>query len=242
MVMKTKENGEAADADKNQEKSLSASEQPSDSEGDRTTSSAFDPTGSGAPADVEVGAPSQLLKDPAGGPNKPLPICLSFNRVPQAAATVDPKPEPEPEPSSHVPRRRRGRPRKQPLPPVGNDDKSVVVEETKKSEKMEVTETGSDVAETPAPVKRGRGRPPKKSKLCSPDAQAGSSPSKSSKDSPARLSCDSKNQNANAEALLGDINAPRPLTRGSLGKDFPSAKKRSWIDIEKDLDPDVESE
>ncbi|XP_051909489.1 MAX gene-associated protein isoform X6 [Hippocampus zosterae] len=36
--------------------------------------------------------------------------------------------------------------------------------------------------------------------------------------------------------------ASRPRTRGSLGKDFPSAKRQSWIDIEMELDPDSDSE
>ncbi|XP_057678673.1 uncharacterized protein magl isoform X3 [Corythoichthys intestinalis] len=34
----------------------------------------------------------------------------------------------------------------------------------------------------------------------------------------------------------------RPRTRGSLGKDFPSAKRQSWLDIEMALDPDLDSE
>ncbi|XP_019737969.1 MAX gene-associated protein isoform X4 [Hippocampus comes] len=36
--------------------------------------------------------------------------------------------------------------------------------------------------------------------------------------------------------------ASRPRTRGSLGKDFPSAKRQSWIDIEMELDHDSDSE
>ncbi|XP_061785343.1 MAX gene-associated protein isoform X1 [Nerophis lumbriciformis] len=42
----------------------------------------------------------------------------------------------------------------------------------------------------------------------------------------------------------GDGNKSRPLTRASLGKNFPSAKRRSWIDLEMEmeLEPDSESE
>lgn len=190
--------------------------------------------------------------------------CLSFNCMRQVPGAV----EAEPDPSPPVVRRPRGRPRKNPLPLVNDSKNHAVVEETRKSTEtiilvkerqnekntLEVTKTQakdapsvvSKVAGNPVPVKRRRGRPPKrKIQLCSPPvAQAESSSSKSNEDSPVRLSCSNKKLKASPAAtkLLGDIKTSRPLTRGALGKDFPSEKKRSWIDVERELEPELESE
>ncbi|XP_077366712.1 MAX gene-associated protein isoform X2 [Festucalex cinctus] len=49
-----------------------------------------------------------------------------------------------------------------------------------------------------------------------------------------------KNQTLARPANVGV--ALRPRTRGSLGKDFPSAKRQSWIDMEMQLDPDSDSD
>lgn len=275
------------DTSKNQEKSFSASDQPTDSENsrileeDKTTSSNFDPKHSGETtslADVailnkSIYASSIPLKVPENSPEghtvaglkKTLATaCLSFNCVRQVPATVST----EPDPSPPIVRRRRGRPRKNPVPLVSDSKKHAVVEETRKSSEtfilvearqnekntLEVTKTqakdtpsvASEVAGNPVPVKRGRGRPPKrKLQLCSPPvAQAGSSSSKSNEDSPVRLSCSNTKLKTSPAAtkLPGEVNASRPLTRGALGKDFPSAKKRSWIDVERELEPELEFE
>lgn len=88
------------------------------------------------------------------------------------------------------------------------------------------------------PGKRGRGRPRKTTTVPVNDGNpsdhsttwrpgACSSADKSSKCTPTRSN------------RLPDRNSRRPLTRGALGKDFPSAKKRSWIDIERELEPDT---
>ncbi|XP_041814517.1 uncharacterized protein magl isoform X2 [Chelmon rostratus] len=193
----------------------------------------------------------------------PAAACLSFNPVQQVPTNV----EPEPEPSPPVVRRGRGRPRKNSVTPASQNGKHTVVEDTSKSvseseisiqvekrqsEKItsEVAKDSPVVSDSPVPVKRGRGRPPKNKsrQVQSPSrVQARSSP-KSSEDSPVRLyrrfkSPDTKPKGSPATTTsLGDVNTSRPLTRGALGKDFPSAKKRSWIDIEKELDPELESE
>ncbi|XP_077597095.1 MAX gene-associated protein isoform X2 [Stigmatopora nigra] len=73
-------------------------------------------------------------------------------------------------------------------------------------------------------VKRGRGRPRKNDSLG--EDGDGAPVRRSKSDSPEE-----------------DGAAPvRPRTRGSLGKDFPSAKRQSWIDMEMALDPDSESD
>ncbi|XP_034756130.1 MAX gene-associated protein [Etheostoma cragini] len=191
--------------------------------------------------------------------------CLSFTCVKQTPTSV------EPDPSPPVVRRRRGRPRKHPITPVSANEKPTVAEDASKSVceretsilvclerqieniALEVTKTqvGNSpgmVSDDPVPVKRGRGRPPKKKcaqPWSSPVLRAGRSPSKSNEDSPVRLSQSPRSKSMGSPStttLLGDINSSRPLTRGALGKDFPSAKKRSWIDVEKDLEPELESE
>lgn len=89
-----------------------------------------------------------------------------------------------------------------------------------------------------APGKRGRGRP-RKTRVHPGDSSddgatwlpgVGLSSDGSSKCTPAR------------SARLSDRNSRRPLTRGALGKDFPSAKKRSWIDVERELEVDTTQE
>ncbi|XP_070844164.1 uncharacterized protein [Chaetodon trifascialis] len=186
---------------------------------------------------------------------------LSLNPVHQVPTHV----EPEPDPSPPVVRRGRGRPRKNSVTPVSGSGKCTVVEGTSKSvisplvekrqrEKMAsevVKDTPGVVSDSPVPVKRARGRPRKNKSapLYSPPAmRARRSSSKSNEDSPVELYHNSKNRDVKlkespaATTLFGDVNTSRPLTRGALGKDFPSAKKRSWIDIEKELDPELESE
>ncbi|XP_045917038.1 MAX gene-associated protein isoform X3 [Micropterus dolomieu] len=195
------------------------------------------------------------------GLNKTLATAgMAFNHVRQIDASV----KLEPDPSAPAVRRRRGRPRKNPITPVSENEKRTLVEDTSESEtsilvgerqseviKTQAEDTPERVIDNPVPVKRGRGRPPKKksAQLWSPAiVLAGSSPSKSNEDSPVRLSRhfkspDAKPKESSAATILHEhMTTSRPLTRGSLGKDFPSAKKRSWIDIEKELEPELESE
>ncbi|XP_031722107.1 MAX gene-associated protein isoform X2 [Anarrhichthys ocellatus] len=200
----------------------------------------------------------------AVGLNKtPSTACLSFNRVKHVPASAKPAPRPP------VVSRCRGRPRKPPVTPVGTSTKHTGVKDSSKREtsllveerqnekltsKVTKTRAGGSpgtAGDSPVPVKRGKGRPPKKktAPLWSPPvAQAGSIPSNSTEDSPVRLSRSSKSPDSKPKEgpaktpSLRNVNASRPLTRGALGKDFPSAKKRSWIDVEKELEPELESE
>nr|XP_046229084.1 MAX gene-associated protein [Scatophagus argus]XP_046229085.1 MAX gene-associated protein [Scatophagus argus] len=165
-------------------------------------------------------------------------------------------------------RRGRGRPRKSAVIPVSENRKPTVVEHSSKSASESETsildeesqnetmtlelakDTSEMVSDDPVPVKRGRGRPPKKSMVgwmrSRPTMGAGSNLSKSDEDDPVGLLFKSPRTKSNSSpattSLLGDRNASRPLTRGALGKDFPSAKKRSWKDIEKELEPELQSE
>lgn len=142
-----------------------------------------------------------------------------------------------------VARRGRGRPRKRVVTPdttpvseeypdveedSSESETSIVVKE--KQNKKIILEVAND-APAVLTAKRGRGRPRKtKQETCSlPDTGAASSPSQSSEDIPVL-----RFQNAPKTANL-HVDTSRPLTRGALGKDFPSAKKRSWIDVEKEL-------
>ncbi|XP_030578026.1 MAX gene-associated protein isoform X2 [Archocentrus centrarchus] len=199
----------------------------------------------------------------SAGLNTTLPAArLSFNpvhHIPPVGSETDP--------SHPIVCRARGRPRKNPAStPVGENEKCTVVEKTrncvsegeismllkkKQSKKNTLEETKMNaedptgkarkVGAKPVPGKRPRGRPPKR--RSAPVKRPASSPLRSS---PARLKCRSQSPAAKAKEspattnILGDIRRSRPLTRGALGKDFPSAKKRSWIDVEKELEPDVE--
>ncbi|XP_060947666.1 MAX gene-associated protein isoform X2 [Limanda limanda] len=161
--------------------------------------------------------------------------------------------------------RRRGRPPKncvaaQPFPvvdetrkPVSDSATAPLVEErqgkkvslglTKKRAAVRPA-VASDAAGSPVPVKRGRGRPPKQRdpvEMWLPAGQRRTGVSKSNEDSPVRLSNLFRGHDTNT-ASLGGQNASRPLTRGALGKDLPSAKRRSWIDLEKELELELESE
>ncbi|XP_070705705.1 uncharacterized protein magl [Pempheris klunzingeri] len=265
---------------KNQEKSLSESDLPLDSEGSGTLEDTASQSSNPEPKRSGVTAPLaefSLLNRPifvpsvtrravenshkggaAAGLNKTgSTACLSFNHVHQIPTSVQPKAKPR----SAAARRRPGRPRKKLVSPDGDNEQRAVVEdssvsvsesetsvlaEERQSEKTTLEETKTQsgdfegmVSDNPVPVKRRRGRPPKNK-----STQAGSSPSKS-EDSPVRLSrsfrsSDSGPKQSPATAILPG--ASRPLTRGALGKDFPSAKKRSWIDVEKELEPEVDSE
>lgn len=105
---------------------------------------------------------------------------------------------------------------------------------TGNAEVRDMPNKASDDAGCPAPAKRPRGRPPKKRQA---NSQTSSPKGASSDDSsPVRFSTCS----FNSPKSEGEAYTARPLTRGSLGKDFPSAKKRSWIDVEKELEPDME--
>ncbi|KAM8726589.1 MAX gene-associated protein isoform 2-T3 [Acanthopagrus schlegelii] len=185
---------------------------------------------------------------------------LSFNCMKPVHTSV----EPEPDVSPTVGRRGRGRPRKSSDSPVSENGKHTEVEETTKSvvktEKVipviqegrrelsrlrRVKNSPGVVKESPVLVKRGRGRPPRSALLRSPPGGAGNGPSNPNKDSLFRLPRGVKSPNTKPEESStspGDRNKSRPMTRGALGKDFPSAKKRSWIDVEKELEPDLESE
>lgn len=160
------------------------------------------------------------------------------------AAEQIPPVDPQPAPTQPAPRSR-GRPRKTPRTHVklAPAREQAAVEDSVKSEKHSETSTpveagpkengplSGTTGDSPVLLKRGRGRPPKRSSSeglwIPPVVQRGSVTPKSV-DIPDHFSKESRKA--------------RPLTRAALGKDFPSAKKRSWIDLEKELERDNESE
>ncbi|XP_047243375.1 uncharacterized protein magl isoform X2 [Girardinichthys multiradiatus] len=96
-----------------------------------------------------------------------------------------------------------------------------------------------EAAHKPTSVKRGRGRPPKKKVVEGRSSAVKRPRSPDSNDYTPIFSMTSL-KSPNSPTSQGEGFTSRPLTRASLGKDFPSAKKRSWIDIEKELEPDLE--
>ncbi|XP_056150931.1 uncharacterized protein LOC130125395 [Lampris incognitus] len=157
-------------------------------------------------------------------------------------------------PSPPVVRRGRGRPRKHALviPVKQNKKISPVNKETSGQVKVRV------VQDNPVPVKRRRGRPRKNFAAISKSLavvtgsrqrKAESAPTERSRasssltnasqsqNSPFRLTrSQNRSITSHSESSELEYNTPRPVTRSALGKDFPSAKKKSWMDIEKELE------
>ncbi|XP_076016321.1 MAX gene-associated protein [Genypterus blacodes] len=166
--------------------------------------------------------------------------------------------------AQNVARRGRGRPPKQTqtvTPGGGNEKRSPVEkagietngEQTAVKEPTEAEGTLGNIGKVvfnPPPAKRGRGRPPKSKKKPEDtewrETSAGTEPKHKSPAtqtgsghpavSPVRWPRSLKSP----ESISKDSPSSRPLTRGALGKDFPSAKKRSWIDVQKDLEREME--
>ncbi|XP_029984833.1 MAX gene-associated protein isoform X2 [Sphaeramia orbicularis] len=251
-----------ADSSKNQERSISECEQPSDSDRSHIKEedkpihpSDSEPKCSGGTFPLaelvllnktiykpSTGQQPGQQNDDGGsavGLDKPLTnACLSFNSVPEV-------PEPVPSPNVlSIFRRGPGRPRKHPVIPISENRKRMIVGNGSKKfnswkvrSQIQVKDT---IEKNGVPVKRGRGRPPRKSEnLMGPPAPKRR---EASPDGPTYTPNGKSVVSSTADASLKDANTTRPLTRGSLGKDFPSAKKRSWIDVEKELEPDMDSE
>ncbi|XP_059212334.1 uncharacterized protein magl isoform X2 [Centropristis striata] len=260
---------------KNQDKSVSDRDHPSDSESSSTLkdksvkslNSNSERSGVTAPLAglallnksifvppvvVRTVESSQVGGTAVGVKKTPSTARLSFTHMKQTPKSVEPNLNPV------VGQRRRGRPPKNPITPVSaaaglkvvEYNKSVIERKTliqikeKQSEKRTFEETKTQaedcagtVSDNPVPVKRGRGRPPR-----SKSAQLGNPAVRAGKDSPFRLPYRDIKPKESPDTFQGETSTSRPLTRGSLGKDFPSAKKRSWIDLEKELEPELESE
>lgn len=92
----------------------------------------------------------------------------------------------------------------------------------------------------PVPGKRARGRPRKPTAEVFTDDTEDSSDDGTAWRPPVDSRSNQKRKCTQAKsARLSDRSSRRPLTRGALGKDFPSAKKRSWIDVERELEVDT---
>lgn len=158
------------------------------------------------------------------------------------AAEQIPTVSPQAAPTRTPVQRSRGRPRKTPRIPVKPAPASERLAHSVKSLDHNHSQTpvaqgpkengllAATTGDSPLLLKRGRGRPPKRSSsegLWNPPIIQGSVTPKS-EDIPQNVSKESRKA--------------RPLTRAALGKDFPSAKKRSWIDIEKELEQDTDSD
>ncbi|KAM4633750.1 MAX gene-associated protein [Polymixia lowei] len=199
------------------------------------------------------------------GAGKKPTACLSFTPGSPPGSAEEPSP-------SVVRRGRGRPRKHPPATPIHQNGETSPVEKVKatraKANKVEV----SEAEDSPPPVKRGRGRPPKKktpsdskspgqkNTASSPNTvtrvsrsavtQEGRNPAKASPpgNRPARSTRNvnipvTKSKDSPAgDSQLRRVSATRPVTRGALGKDFPSAKKRSWIDVEKELEPEAEAE
>lgn len=244
-----------------QEKSVSAPQDPSDSENtcpveeDKTKPSSSDPECSGTTPPLSalsfvkslyqrsVAVEKKQEGGMAASPNKASSaVCSNSNLMKKSSNSAIAQPNRNPPPAG----RRRGRPPKnRPPPESGGSNQETRESEPTETQAEPTPAIDSNPADNPVPVKRGRGRPPKNRGR--PGRPPGSS-SKSDEDKPFipvySFKTPATEPNADAEGTdsPGQMKTSRPLTRGALGKDFPSAKKRSWIDIEKELDPEPECE
>lgn len=175
--------------------------------------------------------------------NKSMLLVQEALQAAEQIPTMGPQPAPQAAPAHPPVQRSRGRPRKTPrthvkLAPAkqqlaaGDPVKSLDHTETPVAERPKQNGAlSATTGDSPLLLKRGRGRPPKRSSsegLWNPPAVHRGSVTLKSEDIPENVPKESRKA--------------RPLTRAALGKDFPSAKKRSWIDIEKELEQDSESE
>lgn len=195
------------------------------------------------------------LQSPNSKPSSPMASVTFLNKsillvqkALQAAEqipTVQPQPAPQAAPTQPPVQRSRGRPRKTPRihanPAPASDQQAVrdsvkTLGHSKTSTPVEAGPKKNVVSsatkgDSPGLLKRGRGRPPKRSsseRLWVPPVVQRESVTPKSDNIPDNFSKESRKA--------------RPLTRAALGKDFPSAKKRSWIDMEKELEQDTDSE
>lgn len=165
-------------------------------------------------------------------------VCLRFKPVPRESAKAESEAVPDVA--------RRGRPRKVLRSPEKECEGSTASTDPERKESSAVVDSNishkiikamidSTKTGDPEPVKRPRGRPPKRrsSELSAPRDRRASSSSEERLVFSVRV--------RSPDTREGDATS-RPLTRASLGKDFPSAKKRSWIDLEKELEPELDSE
>jgi len=230
------------------------------SEGDKTVQASNfipKPPGAAAPASEPpplfnnavfmpaAAAALQVAESSLRGSNGAPTACLSFKPAKDVPA---PATEPESSPPPLL-NRCRGRPRKTPTHPEENpaaendgDDKSKTSlldkDGPNKKPRPEGTATFGLWGKL-KPGKRRPGRPPK-SKTKKPAQmwipKAGQAPS-----APRAFEGDGSVPNG-FRSPHSKPRASRPLTRAALGKDFPSAKRRSWIDVEKELEPEIPSE
>lgn len=177
--------------------------------------------------------------------NKSILLVQKALQAAEQIPTTQPQPAPQAAPTEPLIQRSRGRPRKTPrihVKPAPASDKLALRHSVKTLHNSE-TSTPVEVrpkenvvlsvikGDSPVLLKRGRGRPPKRSSsegLWIPPVVQRESATPKSGNIPDNYSKESRKA--------------RPLTRAALGKDFPSAKKRSWIDMEKELEQDTDSE
>lgn len=177
--------------------------------------------------------------------NKSILLVQKALQAAEQIPTAQPQPAPQAAPTQPPVQRSRGRPRKssrihvKPAPASHQRAVRDSVKTLDHSETSTAVEAGpkenvvlsASKGESPVLLKRGRGRPPKRSsseKLWIPPVVQRESVAPKSDNVPDNFSKESRKA--------------RPLTRAALGKDFPSAKKRSWIDMEKELEQDTDSE
>lgn len=175
--------------------------------------------------------------------NKSILLVQKALQAAEQVPAAQPQPAPQAQPAPV--QRSRGRPRKTPpthIKPAPASAQLAAGDSVKSRDRREPSAPvqagpkenvvlSATKGDSPALLKRGRGRPPKRSSsegLWIPPVLQRESVAPKSDNIPDKFSKETRKA--------------RPLTRAALGKDFPSAKKRSWIDMEKELEQDTDSE
>ncbi|XP_054900630.1 MAX gene-associated protein isoform X2 [Poeciliopsis prolifica] len=228
-----------ADPCKSLEKATSDSDQPSDS--DPKSSSSASPLADLTFLNKVIALPPLDLQASEANQGKPVPILVRTSSGHICLKPVGQICRPPPAEQASI--LDKSRPSKSLVSHLTTDSTETKLAQTKRSDAYmhRVAELKQgDVTMEEMKVRRGRGRPPRKKMAQGRGAGVKRGRSQDSDDdSPVKFTIASLKRSSSPNSK-GEGFTSRPQTRGSLGKDFPSEKKRSWIDVEKELEPDLD--
>lgn len=229
------------DPSKSLEKTTSDSDQPSDS--DPKSSGSASPLADLAFLNRAIALPPLDLQASEASQGRPVPILVrtsSGHICLKPVGQIRRPPPANPEQDSNLDKSRFS---KSQLSHLTTDATETKLAQTNRSDsymhRLAELKQG-DVTVEKMKGKRGRGRPPGKKTAQGRGAGVKRGRSQDSDDdSPVKFTIASLKRSSSPNSQ-GEGFTSRPQTRGSLGKDFPSEKKRSWIDMEKELEPDLD--
>ncbi|XP_014899610.1 MAX gene-associated protein isoform X1 [Poecilia latipinna] len=230
-----------ADPSKSFEKASPDADQPSDS--DPKSSGSVSPLADLTFLNKAIALPPLDLQVSEANQGKPVPILVRTSSGHICLKPVGQIRRPPPANPEQDSNHDKSRPSKSQVSRLTTDATETRLAQTKRSDafinRLAELKQG-DVTVEDMKVKRGRGRPPGKKTAQGRGAGVKRGRSQDSDDdSPVKFAIASLKRSSSPNSQ-GEGFTSRPQTRGSLGKDFPSEKKRSWIDVEKELEPDLD--